>query len=112
MSASMVAWLNRYRLALVMGPAVWVVLALAAWIHAYMGGLPTLPLILTYAEWCAAILLLPVLVTVGASVRGVQQASERPSRLTMGYVLALSVLAIDVVIRALSGIGWEPFFLG
>jgi hypothetical protein len=110
-----VAWYRRDRLVWMLGPAAWVLLALAGWLHARMTGLPVLPLILTYDEWFAALLLLPSLATLGAAAREPEHGGAGVrSRLTlvrMGYVPALIVFSLDLLVRALFGLGWEPFFL-
>lgn len=98
-----------------LGPVVWLLLALAGWIHARLAGLPVLETIVTYDEWFAALLLLPLLGTIGTSVRGPSRGRDRPDRpalVSMGFVLALIIFALDLIVRALFGLGWEPFLLG
>lgn len=111
----MVAWNRRDRLMWMLGPAAWALLALAGWLHARITGLPVLPLILTYDEWFAALLLLPSLATLGATMRepehGGAGARSRLTLLRKGHVPALTVFALDLLVRALFGLGWEPFFL-
>lgn len=112
----MAAWFRSYRTVWLLSPVAVVVLAVAGWIHARVALLPELPLILTYWEWCAALLLLPSLATLGIAIRGPRRGGhDRPSRpalVSMGYVLAMAVLSVDLLVRALFGLGWEPFFLG
>lgn len=109
------AWFRSYRIVWLLSPVVWVLLALAGGLHARMTGLPALELIVTYQEWFAALLLLPILVTIGTTIRGPSRGRDkpyRPSLVSMGYVLALTVFSLDLLVRALFGLGWEPFFLG
>lgn len=115
MAQGVAAWFRSYRFVWLLGPVVWLLLVLAGWVHARLTGLPALELILTWQEWFVALLLLPYLLTMGTTIRGPGRGGDkpvRPSLVSMGYVLALTVLALDLMTRAIFGVGWAPFFVG
>lgn len=109
------AWFRSYRLVWMLGPVVWALLALAGLIHARLAGLPVWEVIVTWHEWFAALLWLPLLATIGTTIRGYARGrdrSDRPPLVSMGYLLALIVFALDLAVRAILGLGWDPFLVG
>jgi hypothetical protein len=103
-------------MAWVLALALWALLGVVAWVHAQLAGLPARQLIVTYWEWSVALLLLPFLATIGTTIPGPNRRGPdtpaRPALISMGYVIALVIFSLDLLVRALFGLGWEPFFLG
>ncbi len=107
-------WVRSYRTVLWIAPVALLMIALGGMIHARVAGLPVLETILTWAEWFAAILFLPIIATIGTQLRGPSRGVGQPTRpalVSMGYVLALLVFGADLLVRAVLGLGWEPFLL-
>jgi|GEM_PF-2109998 len=108
-------WVRNYRPVLWIAPAALVLIAVGGYTHARLSGLPVLETILTWDEWFAAILFLPLVATIGTRLRGPSRGYDRPVRpalVSMGYVLGLLVFGADLLIRAMLGLGWDPFLLG
>lgn len=104
-------WLALYRPALLLAPVVFGLLAAGAAVHAGLTGQPLLPLITAWAEWFAALLLLPLpIVTTARALSGRRMRVAWRSLMVQGCALALAVFALDLVFRAAFRLGWAPYF--
>lgn len=97
------------RVTVLAGLLVFAVLAGAGSLHGALLGLSAPPLITAWAEWFSALVLFPYVFSFGALGRW---ASERGHRLiARAWVVALVVFALDLLFRAVFGLGWEPYFI-
>jgi hypothetical protein len=86
---------------LVVGLVCWVLCSVAAVAFASQSGAPWLPTIVTWNEWLVAIVLIPVLFSIGATG---PRAAMRWARW-----IAATVFGLDLLVRALFRLGWQPF---
>lgn len=97
------------RRALLAGFLAFAVLAGLGSLHGALAGLSVPRLITAWAEWFTALVLFPYVFSFGALGRW---GAERGHKLvTLGWVVALEVFALDLLLRALLGLGWEPYFI-
>lgn len=103
------ASLQRAFRALLAGFLTFIVLVTLASVHGALTGLSVPQLITAWAEWFSALVLFPYAFSFGALGRW---GEERGHRLvTLGWQVALEVFALDLLMRAVLGLGWEPYFI-
>jgi len=94
-------WVTPNSTYLGVGLGCWVLCSGAAAFYAARFSLDLLPTIVTWNEWLIAIILIPALLNVGAPrVR---------ARLVWVRWIAATVFAMDLLVRAFFGLGWQPF---
>jgi hypothetical protein len=77
-------------------------------LHAALSGRPAPRVITAWCEWFAALVFAPYVFSFGAFGRW---GSERSIGLVVaGWRVALVVFALDLLMRALLSLGWEPYF--
>ncbi|MFZ5816896.1 MAG: hypothetical protein ACOY93_16645 [Bacillota bacterium] len=103
MLQSLTHWFWSRRQDWLLGLGAWALLGVGGAVHAHFAQLPALQVIVTWNEWFAALLLLPLLFT--GRMRGNPLARK-------AYAAVLVVFALDLLVRALFGLGWQPFLLG
>jgi len=90
------------------GLLAFLVLCLFGVLHAALAGRRGPENATAWCEWFAALVLLPYAFSFGAFGRW---GSERGlAWVAGGWRVALVVFALDLVLRAVLGLGWEPYF--
>jgi hypothetical protein len=88
------------------GVGLWIALAAGGGIWAAAAGRPVLPLIVTLDEWVAALFFL----SLGRSERPQATAQDRFISVAVRLRWAAStVFVLDLITRAIFGLGWKPF---
>lgn len=98
------------RRSLLLGALAFLILAACGGLHARLSGQPAPQLIATWCEWFAALVFLPYVFTLGAFGRWGQERAIAP--VILGWRVALVVFALDLLLRALLGLGLTPFYTG
>ncbi|MDB4896111.1 MAG: hypothetical protein JWN15_2373 [Firmicutes bacterium] len=99
---------------LVPGVGLWIALAAGGGIWAAAAGRPVLPLIVTLDEWVAALFflapLLAFMLSLGRSESPQAAAQVRfiSVAVRLGWA-ASAVFVLDLITRAIFGLGWKPF---
>ncbi len=114
MRQGMPAWIRRRTGEMVAGVVLWLALATAGAGSANATGLPVWETIVTWDEWAVSLLLLPQgLFWLIAIVRREDVANPFVRRLVSGARAlawsALPLFALDLLTRAVLGLGWKPF---
>lgn len=99
-----------WRRSLLAGLAAFAVLAACGALHAQFAGQPAPPMVVTWCEWFAALVLLPYVFTLGAFGRWGQERAH--GAVILGWRVALVVFALDLALRAALGLGLSPFYTG
>lgn len=90
-------WVTPYRGRIGVGLGCWGLCSVAAVVYASQSGATRLPIVVTWNEWLVALLLIPALVS-GGSVA-----------VWLRWTAAI-VFGLDLLVRALFRLGWQPFF--
>jgi len=106
-------WAGRW-LILVGGVVLWGLLAAGAALFATMKGLPVWPVIVTWDEWVAALVTLPMFVMAALGIFTPEEFKGRRTRAVMRALYLVSpavavVFVLDLISRAVLGLGWQPF---
>jgi hypothetical protein len=111
MSEALVDWLKQRWSAWAAGVLAWVVLALGAAAYAGANGLHAWKLIVTWDEWVVAMgLFIRFLVPIFRRSEMVNTSARRIVGWAGEATWALFViLVLDLVARAVLGLGWQPF---
>jgi len=113
MRRAWLVWGRRHTVDVLAGVGLWLILGAAGWSRAVRMGTSPARTVVTWDEWAAALLLLPLLgVLGGAGVNAVRHeghARANTGRLNRAMVAGGVVLALDLVLRVVLGLGWEPY---
>jgi len=95
-------WVIPYGVQVGVGLVCWVLCSVAAAVYAAQTESAVLPTLVTWNEWLGALVLIPALFSISAP-------KVRPA-MGMARWIAATVLGLDILVRALFGLGWQPFF--
>lgn len=111
MAETLVDWVKDRWPAWAAGVLAWVLLALGAAAYATSNGLDAWKLVVTWDEWVVAVGLIPrVLVPIFRKSEVADPTARRVVAWFGEFTWVLFViLVLDLVARAVLGLGWEPF---
>ena len=111
MQEATIQWFRRRWIALAAGVLLWGAVAVAAILYANRLGLSPWHRVVTWDEWLVA---LGLLVRIAVPIFRKSEMKDERAQRVVGWVgeftgALLVVFALDLMTRALLGLGWEPF---
>jgi hypothetical protein len=105
---------TRYGWLALAGAALWAVVMAAAYVYAGQTGKPVGPTAVTWVEWAVAIGWLPMVFQLVMGILGMSDVEHKTGRRVIGTFTSLSFVCLvafllDLVTRAVLGLGFEPF---